>query len=70
MSPPPSTTTWRSLPSSNSSNSSSSNSGSVNKGKTALHITAERGNLRIAQFLLANEVDVDVADAEGRTALH
>jgi ankyrin repeat protein len=63
MSPPPSTTSW-SLPRSNN------NSGSVNKGKTALHITAERGNLRIAQFLLANEVDVDVADAEGRTALH
>jgi ankyrin repeat protein len=42
----------------------------AHRGKTALHIAAERGNLRIVQLLLEHEVDVDVADASGCTALH
>ena len=42
----------------------------VHRGKTALHIAAERGSLRIVQLLLEHDVDVDMADASGRTALH
>ena len=41
-----------------------------NQGKTALHISAERGNLGIVRFLLEHGVDIDVADGRGRTALH
>lgn len=42
----------------------------AHRGKTALHIAAERGSLRIVQLLLEHDVDVDMADASGRTALH
>jgi hypothetical protein len=59
------------MPSSSSQTArTSSCSGAAHRGKTALHIAAERGNLRIVQLLLEHEVDVDVADASGRTALH
>lgn len=40
------------------------------KGKTALLISAERGNAKMVQILLDNKVDVDALDGYGRTALH
>jgi Ankyrin repeats (3 copies)/Ankyrin repeat len=40
------------------------------KGKTALHLCAERGNARIIQFLLQCGAEVDALDSRGRTALH
>jgi hypothetical protein len=43
---------------------------SEDRGKTALHISAERGNIRIVQFLIENGVDVDITDGLGRTGLH
>lgn len=41
-----------------------------NQGKTALHISVERGNLEIVQFLLLYGIDVNKRDGSGRTALH
>ncbi|KAK4240928.1 hypothetical protein C8A03DRAFT_30895 [Achaetomium macrosporum] len=41
-----------------------------NQGKTALHLSAERGSLPTVQFLLAHHADVDSVDGLGRTALH
>lgn len=49
---------------------SSSKPRSQNLGKTALHISSERGSLSIVQFLLSSGVDVNKADNRGRTALH
>ncbi|XRM49297.1 hypothetical protein ABZX51_012169 [Aspergillus tubingensis] len=43
---------------------------SESQGKTALHISAERGDVGIVQFLLIQGVDVNCADGWGRTALH
>ncbi|KUL81482.1 hypothetical protein ZTR_10425 [Talaromyces verruculosus] len=47
-------------------------SGNISRhiGKTALHISAERGNLSIVQFLLLAGVDINGTDGLGRTALH
>ncbi|KAJ5954882.1 hypothetical protein N7501_009161 [Penicillium viridicatum] len=42
----------------------------ANKGKTALHISAERGNLGIVRLLLQYGVNVDRRDNLGRTALY
>ncbi|KAK8044807.1 hypothetical protein PG993_004831 [Apiospora rasikravindrae] len=39
-------------------------------GRTALHISAERGNIAMVTFLLENDVDLDTPDGQGRTALH
>ncbi|KAI0151871.1 ankyrin repeat-containing domain protein [Xylariaceae sp. FL1272] len=41
-----------------------------NKGKTALHLCAERGNTVMMSILLDHNVDLDVPDGCGRTALH
>lgn len=41
-----------------------------NQGKTALHISVERGNLGIVRFLLFYGIDVNRRDDSGRTALH
>lgn len=41
-----------------------------NKGKTALHISAERGNVGIVRFLLLHGIDINTRDDSGRTALH
>ncbi|KAJ5950216.1 uncharacterized protein N7479_008629 [Penicillium vulpinum] len=43
---------------------------SENKGKTALHISVERGNLGIVRLLLLYGVEVNRRDKLGRTALH
>lgn len=40
------------------------------EGKTALHICAARGSLRMAQLLIDHDIDVDSTDSQGRTALH
>ncbi|KAK8084496.1 hypothetical protein PG997_005767 [Apiospora hydei] len=40
------------------------------KGRTALHISAERGNIAMVTFLVENDVDLDAPDGQGRTALH
>lgn len=40
------------------------------EGKTALHISVERGNVGIVRFLLLYGVDVNRRDDSGRTALH
>ncbi len=45
-------------------------SSGAHRGRTALHIAAERGNLQIVRLLIEHEVDVDLADALGCTALH
>ncbi|KAJ5410366.1 uncharacterized protein N7487_004725 [Penicillium crustosum] len=42
----------------------------ANKGKTALHISVERGNLGIVRLLLQYGVNVDRRDNLGRTALY
>ncbi|KAK7943308.1 uncharacterized protein PG986_012421 [Apiospora aurea] len=39
-------------------------------GRTALHISAERGNIAMVTFLVENDVDLDTPDGQGRTALH
>ncbi|CAI7632014.1 unnamed protein product [Penicillium discolor] len=41
-----------------------------NQGKTALHISVERGNVRIVRFLLLYGIDVSRRDDSGQTALH
>lgn len=41
-----------------------------NHGKTALHISAERGNIRIVRMLLHYGADVNGTDSKGRSALH
>ncbi|KAK0702764.1 ankyrin repeat-containing domain protein [Lasiosphaeris hirsuta] len=41
-----------------------------NRGKTVLHMSAERGNVRLVEMMLDHGVDVDGADGCGRTALH
>ena len=41
-----------------------------NRGKTVLHMSAERGNMRLVELLLNHGVDVDGTDSYGHTALH
>lgn len=44
--------------------------GVSNRGKTALHISAERGNGGIVRLLILHGADVNGIDSWGRTALH
>ncbi|KAH7374101.1 putative ankyrin repeat-containing protein [Cadophora sp. MPI-SDFR-AT-0126] len=44
--------------------------GVSNRGKTALHISAERANGGIVRLLILHGVDVNSVDSWGRTALH
>lgn len=40
------------------------------KGKSPLHISIERGNLEISQFLILNGASVDLLDKEGKSPLY
>jgi ankyrin repeat protein len=41
-----------------------------NRGRTALHAAAQRGNLAVIRLLLASGAEIDHRDIEGQTALH